>query len=126
MLLLPDFYAWAQASDRTMNDLEQVKPIGHKVLIELLPLYSSERARTELELVSLKKHWDYPTRNAAVLAVGPKVLSVFKGDVVVIAGGEGKFIDDPEKIGYQKEARYLAIDERAIMAVFCDKTSAAA
>lgn len=101
-----------------MLDLRQVKPLAGKLLVKLLPLYSSGASPHGLTLIDQKHHWDHKTRRAEVVSVGRNVIEMVPGDVVLFAGGAGKFVDDPSQVGYQREAAYLAIDEEDVMAIF--------
>lgn len=94
--------------------LERLKPLGNKLLVKLLPLYSSEK----ISFISQKHHWEHATRRAEVLAAGPKVHEVKANDQVIFHGHLGKWVDPPGSEGfYSTESDFRMLKESDVLAV---------
>lgn len=75
-----------------------IKPTNINILIELLP----RPEQAGLIIPEMQKRWQENRIEAKIIAKGPYVSSVEVGEVVLIEGSAGKWIDpglagDPEK-----------------------------
>jgi hypothetical protein len=100
-------------------NLEAVKPLGSKLLVALLPLYSSDArvGGVSLTLVDGKRHWDHKTRKAKVLGVGPRVKEIRTGDEVLFTGAAGRWVDDPVAECAQDTTQYRSVEENEVLAI---------
>ena len=76
-----------------------IKPIGTNILVRL----NHRKEVAGLLIPDKAKRWQESTLEAEVIAVGPHVASVEPGDIVIIEGHAGKWIDpglagDPTEI----------------------------
>lgn len=105
-----------------IDSLQKIKPLGSKLLVKLLPLYSGHK----LTLINNQKHYEQ-MRDAEVIAVGPKVREVKPGDKVMFRGHVGKWVDDPAVGGlYTAEPLYRSVEEEDVLAVYESESCAAA
>lgn len=88
-----------------------LKPLGNKIVVQLLPRYNAVESRLGLTLVDNQKHYQ-GVRWGEVKAVSDKVYSVKVGDVVVFPGDRGtSFGMDSGSINNGTEWRHLAVSE---------------
>ena len=100
-----------------MRISKDVKPLGRKLFVRL----RSEKERGGLLIPQTGKEWKQPVIEAEVLSVGPEVREVEVGDVALIQGHAGKWMDG-SMMTDDPDLTHRIIDEddvHAIIGQFC-------
>lgn len=100
--------------------METIKPLGRRILVEVLPVETDLRNPLGLKIIDRKRHFDHVTRTGIVYAVGPLVEDVAIGEKVLFKGSAGRTLDgDPldldnpvkgEKMRWLYESEVLAVE----------------